>query len=163
MTYAIGIGLIFAAFFFIKKMIDVSEVQEKRNTIVSGITGDGTEEQLDVPAGVIVYEIEGPLFFATVRKFELAVERAGAEFDVLVIRMRNTIYLDAGGVQALEQCKAACDRRGVKIVISGIHMQPYILFEKTGMAEKIGRENIFDDIESAMNRAKEIVAEKQKK
>lgn len=162
LTYAIGIGLIFAAFFFIKKMIDVSEVQEKRNTIVSGITGDGTEEQLNVPAGVIVYEIEGPLFFATVRKFELAVERAGAEFDVLVIRMRNTIYLDAGGVQALEQCKAACDRRGVKIVISGIHTQPYILFEKTGMAEKIGRENIFDDIESAMNRAKEIVAEKRK-
>ncbi len=162
LTYAIGIGLIFAAFFFIKKMIDVSEVQEKRNTIVSGITGDGTEEQLDVPAGVIVYEIEGPLFFATVQKFELAVERSCTEFDVLVIRMRNTIYLDAGGVQALERCKAACDRRGVKIVISGIHTQPYILFEKTGMAEKIGRENIFDDIESAMNRAKEIVAEKRK-
>ncbi len=162
LTYAIGIGLIFAAFFFIKKMIDVSEVQEKRNTIISGITGDGTEEQLDVPAGVIVYEIEGPLFFATVQKFEVAVERARAEFDVLVIRMRNTIYLDAGGVQALEQCKAACDRRGVKIVISGIHTQPYILFEKTGMAEKIGRENIFDNIEGAMNRAKEIVAEKRK-
>lgn len=161
LTYAIGIGLIFAAFFFIKKMIDVSEVQEKRNTIVSGITGDGTEEQLNVPAGVIVYEIEGPLFFATVQKFELAVERAGAEFDVLVIRMRNTIYLDAGGVQALEQCKAACDRRGVKIVISGIHTQPYILFEKTGMAEKIGRENIFDNIEGAMNRAKEIIAGKK--
>lgn len=162
LTYAIGIGLIFAAFFFIKKMIDVSEVQEKRNTIISGITGDGTEEQLDVPSGVIVYEIEGPLFFATVQKFEVAVERSRAEFDVLVIRMRNTIYLDAGGVQALEQCKAACDRRGVKIVISGIHTQPYILFEKTGMAEKIGRENIFDNIEGAMNRAKEIVAEKRK-
>ncbi len=162
LTYAIGVGLIFAAFFFIKKMIDVSEVQEKRNTIISGITGDGTEEQLDVPAGVIVYEIEGPLFFATVQKFEIAVERAGAEFAVLVIRMRNTIYLDAGGVQALEQCKAACDRRGVKIVISGIHTQPYILFEKTGMAEKIGRENIFDNIEGAMNRAKEIVMQKQK-
>ena len=161
LTYAIGIGLMFAAFFFIKKMIDVSEVQEKRNTIVSGITGNGTEEQINVPAGAVVYEIEGPLFFATVRKFELAVERAGAEFDVLVILMRNTIYLDAGGVQALEQCKAACDRRGVKIVISGIHTQPYILFEKTGMADKIGRENIFDNIESAMNRAKEIIAGKK--
>ena len=78
-----------------------------------------------------------------------------------MILMRNTIYLDAGGVQALEQCKAACDRRGVKIVISGIHTQPYILFEKTGMADKIGRENIFDNIESAMNRAKEIIAGKK--
>ena len=160
LTYAIGIGLIFSAFFFIKKMIDVSEVQENRQTIVTGIKGDGNEEKLDVPTGVLVYEIEGPLFFATVRKFELAVERAGAEFKVLVIRMRNTIYLDAGGVQALEQCKAACDRKGVQIVISGIHSQPYLLFEKTGMADKIGRENIFDNINEAMSRAKQLVEQK---
>lgn len=157
LTYAIGIGLIFAAFLFIKKMIDVSEVQESRGTIVSGITGDGQEETLDVPSGVLVYEIDGPLFFGTVRKFELAVERAGAEFKVLVIRMRNTIYLDAGGLQALDQCKAACDRKGVKIVLSGIHTQPYMLCEKTGMADKIGRENIFDNIDGAMTRARELV------
>lgn len=157
LTYAIGIGLILAAFFFIKKMIDVSEVQENHRTIVSGITGDGHEEQLDVPTGVLVYEIDGPLFFGTVRKFELAVERAGAEFKVLVIRMRNTIYLDAGGIQALEQCKAACDRKGVKIVLSGIHTQPYMLCEKTGMADKIGRENIFDNIDGAMARARDLL------
>lgn len=157
LTYAIGIGLILAAFFFIKKMIDVSEVQESRKQIIGGITGDGTQEMLDVPAGVLVYEIEGPLFFGTVRKFEMAVERAGAEFKVLVIRMRNTIYLDAGGLNALEQCKAACDRKGVKIVLSGIHTQPYMLCEKTGMADKIGRENIFDNIDGAMARSREIV------
>lgn len=157
LTYAIGIGLILAAFFFIKKMIDVSEVQESRKQIIGGITGDGTQEMLDVPAGVLVYEIEGPLFFGTVRKFEMAVERAGAEFKVLVIRMRNTIYLDAGGLNALEQCKAACDRKGVKIVLSGIHTQPYMLCEKTGMADKIGRENIFDNIDGAMVRSREIV------
>ena len=97
------------------------------------------------------------MFFGTVRKFELAVERAGAEFKVLVLRMRNTIYLDAGGIKALEQCKAACDRTGVKIVLSGIHTQPYMLCEKTGMADKIGRENIFDNIEAAMNRAAELI------
>ena len=157
LTYAIGIGLILAAFFFIKKMIDVSEVQESRKQIIGGITGDGTQEMLDVPAGVLVYEIEGPLFFGTVRKFEMAVERAGAEFKVLVIRMRNTIYLDAGGLNALEQCKAACDRKGVKIVLSGIHTQPYMLCEKTGLADKIGRENIFDNIDGAMARSREIV------
>ncbi|MBQ1949558.1 MAG: STAS domain-containing protein [Treponema sp.] len=159
LTYAIGIGLIFAAFLFIKKMIDVSEVLESRKTIISGITGDGTEEQIDVPAGVLVYEIDGPLFFGTVRKFELAVERAGAEFKVLVIRMRNTIYLDAGGLNALEQCKAACDRKGVTIVLSGIHTQPYMLCEKTGMADKIGRANIFDNIDAAMARTRELVGQ----
>lgn len=157
LTYAIGIGLIFAAFFFIKKMIDLSEVQSGQRTIVSGITGDGHEEKLDVPDGVMVYEIDGPLFFGTVRKFEVAAEQAGLSYKVLVLRMRNTLYLDAGGIRALEQLKAACDRKNVKIILSGIHTQPYMLCEKTGMADKIGRENIFDNITEAMARASELI------
>ena len=156
LTYAIGIGLIFAAFFFIKKMIDLSEVQSGQRTIVTGITGDGHEEKLDVPDGVMVYEIDGPLFFGTVRKFEIATEQAGLSYKVLVLRMRNTLYLDAGGIRALEQCKAVCDKKGISIVLSGIHTQPYMLCEKTGMADKIGRENIFDNISEAMQRAEEL-------
>ena len=60
------------------------------------------------------------------------------------------------GVRALEQCKAACDRKGVTIVISGIHKQPYLLLKKTGLVDKIGRENIFGNINDALNRAKEL-------
>ena len=115
------------------------------------------EEKLDLPKGAMVYEIEGPLFFGTVRKFEVAVEKAGLDYKVLILRMRNTIYLDAGGIRALEQAKAACDRKGITIVISGIHTQPYILLEKTGMADKLGRENIYDHISGALERARALL------
>ena len=158
LTVAIEVGLGFAAFFFIKKMVDVSEVQTSRERLVGGIKANGETEKLDIPEGVLVYEIEGPLFFGTVRKFELATEQAGVNCKVIIFRMRNTIYLDAGGLRALEQCKAACDRKGITIVLSGIHTQPYILCEKTGMADKLGRENIFDNIEGALKRANEIIS-----
>ena len=158
LTVAIEVGLGLAAFFFIKKMIDLSEVQNKREVLTSGIgVSDMPEEKLDLPQGAMVYEIDGPLFFGTVRKFEIAVEKAGLDYKVLILRMRSTIYLDAGGIRALEQAKAACDRRGITIVISGIHTQPYMLLEKTGMADKMGRENIFDNIQGALQRAKEIL------
>lgn len=158
LTVAIEVGLGLAAFFFIKKMIDLSEVQNKREALTSGIhAADMPEERLDLPHGAMVYEIEGPLFFGTVRKFEVAVEKAGVDYKVLILRMRNTIYLDAGGIRALEQAKAACDRKGITIVISGIHTQPYILLEKTGMADKLGRENIHDHISGALERAKSIL------
>ena len=159
LTYAIGIGLLLSAFFFIKKMIDLSEVQSGQRSIVTGITGDGVEEIIEVPKNVMVYEIDGSLFFGTVRKFEVAAEQADVDYKVLILRMRNTLYLDAGGLRTLEQCKEACDRRGVTIVLSGIHTQPYMLCEKTGMADKIGRENIFDNINGALERAKEIIKE----
>ena len=157
LTVAIEVGLGFAAFFFIKKMIDLSEVQNQRETLTGGIRTDQPAENLDIPDGCFVYEIEGPLFFGTVRKFELATERAQANCKVLILRMRNTIYLDAGGIKALEQCMAACRRKNITIVISGIHTQPFMLLEKTGMAEKLDHENIFDNIAAALNRARELV------
>ena len=156
LTYAIGVGLIIAAFFFIKKIIDLSEVETGNSTIVTGIKGDGSTESIDLPKGVMVYEIEGSLFFGTVRKFEYALERAGSDCKAIIFRMRNLIYLDAGGIQALEQAKAACDRKGITIILSGIHTQPFLLCEKTGMTEKLGKENICANINAALERAKAV-------
>lgn len=159
LTYAIGVGLIIAAFFFIKKIIDLSEVETGNTTIVTGIKGDGSTETIDLPKGVMVYEIEGSLFFGTVRKFEYALERAGSDCKAIIFRMRNLIYLDAGGIQALEQAKAACDRKGITIILSGIHTQPFLLCEKTGMTEKLGKENICANINAALERAKAVTGE----
>ena len=158
LTVAIEFGLGFAAFFFIKKMIDVSEVQNKRVSIAGGISGNEfLEENIEIPESAVVYEIDGPLFFGTVRKFEFAIERAGANAKVLILRMQNMIYIDAGGIRALEQAKAACDKNGITIVISGIHTQPYILFSKMGMIEKLGKENICADIKEALSRTNQLL------
>lgn len=158
LTVAIEFGLGFAAFFFIKKMIDVSEVQNKRDSIAGGISGNEfLEENIEIPESAVIYEIDGPLFFGTVRKFEFAIERAGANAKVLILRMQNMIYIDAGGIRALEQAKAACDKNGITIVISGIHTQPYILFSKMGMIEKLGKENICADIKEALSRTNQLL------
>ena len=138
-------------------MIDVSEVQTKQNVFTAGITDNGMEEELSIPEKTVVYEIEGPLFFGTVRKFELAMEKANIDCKAFVIRMRNTNYVDAGGLRALEQCKEACDRKKITIVLSGVHTQPYMLMKKTGMLSLFGEENVFENISDALNRAEEIV------
>jgi len=165
LTVAIEVGLGLAAFFFIKKMIDISEVHEYGENITGGLktktdnghNDSGVEEELEIPHGVLVYEVDGPLFFGTVRKFEIAAERAGAECKAIILRMRNTSYLDAGGVQALKQLKSACDRKNITIVLSGVHPQPWKLLEKMGMFEELKAENIYDNINSALERAREIV------
>ena len=157
LTYAISIGLIISGLLFIKKIVELSEVTSGNKGIFEGAKTNDYDEQIEIPKDVMIYEINGPLFFGTIRKFELAMERTKNNYKVLILRMRNTLYLDAGGIRALEQCKAACDRKGITIVLSGIHTQPFMLCEKTGMTEKIGRENIFDNINAALERAKELV------
>ena len=157
LTYAISIGLIISGLLFIRKIVELSEVTTGNKGIFEGAKTNDYDEQIEIPKDVMIYEINGPLFFGTIRKFELAMERTKNTYKVLILRMRNTLYLDAGGLRALEQCKAACDRKGITIVLSGIHTQPFMLCEKTGMTEKIGRENIFDNINAALERAKELV------
>lgn len=157
LTYAISIGLIISGILFIKKIVELSEVTTGNKGIFEGAKTNDYDEQIEIPKDVMIYEINGPLFFGTIRKFELAMERTKNTYKVLILRMRNTLYLDAGGLRALEQCKTACDRKGITIVLSGIHTQPFMLCEKTGMTEKIGRENIFDNINAALERAKEII------
>lgn len=165
LTVAIGVGLILAAFFFIKKMVDVSEVRLHKGTFADGLeentVATTAETPYDLPEGILVYEIEGPLFFGTIRKFEQAAERAGVEFDVLILRMRNTLYLDAGGIHALTQLLQACKRNDVKVVLSGVHSQPYLLLERSGMADKINKENIFDNFQEALERANNLLNAKK--
>lgn len=148
LTYAILIGLGFAAFFFIKKMIDLSDVETAEKSLITGISGDGSEEKIDVPKGVIIYQIDGPLFFGTVRKFEMASERAGADFKIMILQMKNTKYLDAGGIDALTQCKSACDRKKIKIILSNVQQQPMKLLKKSGI---IKQEYIFENINDAIS------------
>lgn len=156
LTVAIEVGLGFAAFFFIKKMIDVSEVQSSRETLVGGITTSSNDELSQIPHGVLIYRIDGPLFFGTVRKFELAIEKAKIDCKAIILQMENMIYLDAGGIKALEQFKSACDRKKITIIISGIHTQPYLLLEKMGTAELIGRENIKPNLDESFARANKL-------
>ena len=158
LTVAIGIGLMLAAFFFIQKMALLSDVHEYGDDSegVLAAHADMPEENLVIPDGLLIYEVEGPLFFATVRKFEVAVQRSGADFRCLIIRMRNTSYLDAGGVKALRQLYNACQVRKVQIILSGVHAQPLKLLQKSGMVETLGEENVCVDITHALERAKTL-------
>lgn len=154
LTVAIGIGLLLAAFFFIKKMIDLSDmrlIDRQQQALLQ------QNEDIDIKEGIIVYEVEGPLFFGTIRKFEQAVERAGVNYKVLILRMRNTSYLDAGGIHALEQLMNACQRNNVQIVLSGVMEQPYNLLEKSGIVSKLGIENVLGNIKDALTRAESLL------
>ncbi len=157
LTVAIGVGLLLAAFFFIQKMSMLSEVHSYENGMDPSAAKDMPEEKLDVPSGVLIYEVEGPLFFATVRKFEVAVERSGADFKAMIIRMRNTTYLDAGGIKALVQLQNVCAKRNVSIILSGVHDQPLKLLEKSGMMDTLGRDNVCVNIYAALDRSRELL------
>ena len=150
LVVAIEFGMILASFLFLKHMVDVAGVRQwvERNDL------DEISENTDlkqVPKNTTVYEIFGALFFGAANDFLNVVHEEGK--NVLIFRMRNVPIMDISGLEALEEALETCRKRGMTLVLSHVNEQPMKVMEKAGFIEKIGRENICDNIDKALERA----------
>jgi SulP family sulfate permease len=105
----------------------------------------------------MVYRIFGAFFFGAADKLESALKRLKQEPEVLILRMRKVLAMDATGLNALEDLHERLQRKGKHIVLSGPHTQPLLVMENAGFLDRIGRENVCPHIEAALDRAREIL------
>ena len=150
LVVAIEFGMILASFLFLKHMADAAGVRQwvERNYL------DEISENTDlkqVPKNTTVYEIFGALFFGDANDFLNVVDEKGK--NVLIFRMRNVPAMDISGLEALEEALEICHKRGMTLVLSHVNKQPMKVMEKAGFIEKIGRENLCENIDKALERA----------
>jgi SulP family sulfate permease len=153
LTVAIQVGLVLAAFLFMKKMTDITNVKYVKDEVA-----DEEEEEKDPnsirlrkrPKDVFIFEIDGPFFFGSVQKFEELLNRNIYNYKILILRMRNANYIDADGLRALEQLNRDCLKHGRILLISDIHSQPFLLCARTGLDKRIGEEKFFGNLDDAL-------------
>ncbi|MFC2471552.1 MAG: SulP family inorganic anion transporter [Lachnoanaerobaculum gingivalis] len=150
LVVAIEFGMILASFLFLKRMADVAGIRHW----VERPDLDELSENTDlkkVPKNAIVYEIFGALFFGDANDFLNVVDEKGK--NVLIFRMRNVPAMDISGLEALEEALEICHKRGMTLVLSHVNKQPMKVMEKAGFIEKIGKENLCENIDKALERA----------
>jgi SulP family sulfate permease len=162
LTVAIEIGMVLSAFLFMHRMAQISKVdilsQEKERE--NEKDDPMAINRFEVPKGVEVFEITGPMFFGAAYKFKESMRVIEEPPKVLIIRMRQVPVIDATGLHALEEVFHFTGKRKTEFVISGI--QPAVLEEmkRSGLLKLVGENNVVADIAKALERAKEILAEK---
>lgn len=152
---AIEIGMVLAALLFMKRMADVTEVNE--------LTRDAAEDDASftpsfdasilkrLPEHIQVFEVSGPLFFGAADKFlEVINEVDGKKTQTMILRLRNVPAMDATAVHALKRFIRNCQSHRIRILVSGLKEQPYEVLEKAGVIDAIGSDNVFDHFESAL-------------
>lgn len=159
LTIAIEIGMILAVLLFMKRMAEVSNV-----SVITRELEDEEEtpdpnaiDKKQIPEDVEVFEINGPFFFGAAKKFKdqiLAVENPP---KVRIIRMRNVPAVDATGIQTIKDFYNDAKKQGTHIVLSGVHTQPLYAMTQAGIFDLVGEENIFGNIDDALDRAREII------
>jgi len=107
-----------------------------------------------VPKGVEVFEINGPFFFGAANRFKDALRRVGSRPKVLILRCRHILMFDATALRALEELVEETQREKTQLILSGVHAQPLISLEQSGLYYRIGEDNIYTNIDDALNGAR---------
>ena len=164
LTVAISAGLILACVLFIRRVMETTEISVLKNEIdVNAETDFETkEDNLIIPKGVEVYEINGPYFFGLAATSEEFENRENKDTCVRIIRMRKVPFIDSTGVKNLRNICDMARKRGVQVILSGVQPRVMQTLEKFGVDKELGRENIYDNIIPALAAANDI-ARKQVK
>ncbi len=165
LTVAIQAGVVLAAILFMKRMADVTQVgyitsmmEDEEDT---ADTDPNAIRRFTVPKGVEVFEVNGPFFFGAADRFKHVLQLIVSKPKVLILRMRTVLSMDATALRALEEVYEQTRREGSQLLLAGVHAQPLIAMDRAGLLDKVGVDNVFENVCDALKRARTLVGTPQ--
>ncbi|MBL7983451.1 MAG: STAS domain-containing protein, partial [Flavobacteriales bacterium] len=149
LVVAIEIGLVLAAFLFMKRMSDTTRLSELS-------ASDGSGEKLfeaefgKVPVHVVIYGIDGPLFFGAAQTFTETIGKIGDQHRVLILRMRHVPFIDATGLHRLADIIRTMERRNVRVLLTDVVEEVEHSLREAGV---IKEGMLFGDVRQAISAA----------
>lgn len=140
---AVSVGVVLAALLFMRRM-----------AVLTRITlDDDRARRLDVPPGIKLYDIAGPMFFGAAN---LAMETLGAvdrSAHTVILAMDKVAVMDATGLVAFESTLDRLGRSGRMVILAAVPPEPAALFERAGIKRVPGRLAFAPDLETAISMA----------
>lgn len=138
LTVAISVGVTLASLLFMYRMSASIEIHSHGRKVVHASDVEEEEESSqreELPEGVEVFRIAGPVFFGVAGDLLDALKRIGSFPKVLVVRMRLVPYLDATGTEVIESIVKECYTRGTKVILSGLQKQPMEIIKHSDLMD----------------------------
>jgi sulfate permease, SulP family len=141
MVVAVTAGMILAAFLFMRRMAEVASVQ---------LVGEEHPHlKLKLPKDVMLYEVNGPLFFGAAETAMDAFKAIGQRPRALILYLGAVPAMDVTGLVALESALARLKQQGVACVIAGLRPQPASVLQKAGVKDDPGHLHIVETLDEA--------------
>ncbi len=157
LTVAVEIGMVLASFLFIRRIAETTKV----SLVDEESDMEGDHHSLrgkNIPPEILVFSVFGALMFGAAEKLENILLHSRQEPKVLILRMQKVIAMDSTALNTLEHLYRKLHKRGIILILSGPHTQPYVLMENAGFLDQLGRENIVAHLDDALSRAKKLIA-----
>jgi sulfate permease, SulP family len=151
MIVAVSVGVVAAALLFMRR---TAELTQTRILDSSG----GRESEHDLPPGVVVFEIAGPLFFGAAQNAMGALSSIGPGARVVVLALGNVPSIDATGLVALESSLKRLQDAKKQVVLSGPLPQPRQVFERADLPRHYAHVRFAPDLQAGIALARELDA-----
>ena len=130
LTVAVEFGLFAACVTFIYRISNLSRVEQLSPVDTQALIGqDGR---------ISAYRFYGALFFGAVKLVEAIEDHLPQK--AVILDLKNIIYIDSSGADALMSLAHVCQKRQVRLVICGLNHQPMDIAKRTGLLGLIGKD-----------------------
>jgi SulP family sulfate permease len=143
LTIAIQVGLLLAFITFIYRISSLSRsevVPAQQHPVLQG-------DDLQVQA----HRLYGALFFGAVKLVEAIEDNLPKQ--ALVLDLKNLIYVDSSGADALLALARSCRQKNVRLIVCGLAHQPLDIAQRSGLLGVLAAHNLADDLASGLNLA----------
>lgn len=151
LVFAIEVGIIAAAFLFLGRLSDNVQIRKWNKKAPSNSASDAIE----LPDGIMVVDIVGPLFFGSTNKISNMEIDPGTK--VIIYRFGSVPAVDASAIHALRVKVANAKISDTKIILSHVLEKPYKIMEKEGLIREVGEDNIRPNIKDSLEYAKTLL------
>ncbi len=141
LVVAVNIGVILAMLQFLRRMAASVDVTELHATDLN---------RSALPAGVLVFRIDGPFFFGAVEHFERTLGFTHTDPRVLILSLERVPFMDMSGISALEMAIRDLQRRGVRVMLAGANQRVSDKLTHAGLVQLVGAQWVFADLSAAI-------------
>jgi SulP family sulfate permease len=152
LTVAVQVGVVISSLLFMRRMADVTHVAGLTSAEGEDDPGEITQSRRgkrivaghEVPAGVEVYEVNGPFFFGAADKIKDVLGEIARPPKFFILRMRFVPAIDATGIHALDQMAKKCRAQGTMLILTELNPQPLRALVRAGIGSRSNMARSFD-------------------
>jgi SulP family sulfate permease len=136
LTVAVEVGLMAACLTFIYRISSLSRAEQ--------VQLDPHPELAGHEAKVQAHRMYGALFFGAVKLVEEIEEHLPEQ--ALVLDLKNLIYIDTSGADALMALARTCRKKQVRLILCGVDHQPLEMMHRCGLLAQLPEHDLCPDL-----------------
>lgn len=158
LVVAVNVGVVLAILQFMRKMVFSVDVHAIHHTEIE----PQFQKELEHHPEMLVYTIEGPLFFGAVSAFERSLAHIDKDPKSLILRFESVPFVDLSGLKMLNEIVKHLQKRGIEVYLCEANPQVRRHMYRAGLFRTLGRKHLWRKFSTALEKCEADLAEKNK-